>query len=178
MFTCSLKYEGIHFTSGEQCTQFTKAQFIGKEHTAQRILSTNDPFECKKLGDDIERTPEWTQGQETKILEIQRAKFAQNPDLQQRLIETGKVKLLEATVGKFWGINGSIRSKVAIDETGNGKNKFGQILMQLRTELDPTTAPDPATPPPAHPAPSPSPPPQLGTDLLSLSTHYAFRASC
>lgn len=96
----------------------------------------------------MEHTPEWTQVQETKILEIQRAKFNQNPDLKQRLIETGSVKLIEATIGKFWGINGSIHSKAALNETGNRKNKFGQILMALRKEYDPSTALP--TPTPSH----------------------------
>lgn len=155
MFRCSFKLDGVQYTSGEQCTQFTKARFLNKEHAAQRILSTNDPFECKRLGDELERTPAWTQVQETKILEIQRAKFEQNSDLKQRLIETGNVKLIEATVGKFWGINGSIHSKAALDESGNGKNKFGQILMALRLEYDPSTAP-PAPTPTSTPTPTPA----------------------
>lgn len=66
----------------------------------------------------------------------QREKFEQNIDLKQRLIEMGSIKLLEATVGKFWGVNGSIHSKAALEETRNGKNKFGQILMAIRQESD------------------------------------------
>lgn len=94
MFKCSFKLDGVHYTSGEQCFQFTKARFLNNEHTAQRILSNNDPFECKRLGDELERPPPWVQVQETKLLEILRAKFNQNDDLKQRLVETGNVKLL------------------------------------------------------------------------------------
>lgn len=59
MYSCNFTRNQILFTSAEQCAQFEKAQFHDEDHKAHRILTTNDPFVCKQIGDDIERSPEW-----------------------------------------------------------------------------------------------------------------------
>lgn len=66
MYRCDFTHNYIHFTSGEQCFQFLKAQFHKDDYRTQRILSTNDPFECKKIGDKIERSKPWAKVQEEK----------------------------------------------------------------------------------------------------------------
>lgn len=55
-----------------------------------------------------------------------RAKFTQNEDIRQKLLETGDRKLIEHTDrDKYWGDGGN----------GEGLNKLGILLMKLRTEL-------------------------------------------
>lgn len=60
------------------------------------------------------------------MYEIVKAKFTQNEDLKQRLLETGDMYLEE---GNTWGDRtwGTIN--------GKGQNRLGKILMKVREEL-------------------------------------------
>lgn len=58
--------------------------------------------------------------------ETVRAKFAQHPEIAQRLLSTGEAKLVENTTDDhFWGCHSS----------GDGKNMLGVLLMEVRAEL-------------------------------------------
>ena len=60
------------------------------------------------------------------MLEAVRAKFSQHEDLKLILLGTGDAKLIEHTENdSYWGDGGD----------GSGKNRLGQILMQVRVEL-------------------------------------------
>lgn len=61
-----------------------------------------------------------------------------------QLNATGNAKLIEATVGGFWGIIGAIHSKAAKEEIGTGKNRFGHVLMTVRSEY--ISSPLPSSP--------------------------------
>jgi hypothetical protein len=54
------------------------------------------------------------------------AKFAQHPGLRSFLLQTGDAELIEHTKNdSYWADGGD----------GTGKNRLGQLLMELRTEL-------------------------------------------
>ncbi len=58
--------------------------------------------------------------------EALKAKFTQNEDLKNILLETGDAILVEHTENdNYWGDGGD----------GNGKNMLGKLLMELREEL-------------------------------------------
>jgi len=60
------------------------------------------------------------------MLEAVRAKFSQHADLRALLVGTGDALLVEHTArDDYWGDGGD----------GHGKNRLGQILMQVRAEL-------------------------------------------
>lgn len=150
MYRAELLYEGIQFSSSEQCYQYRKAKFHEDEEAEIDILLTNDPFECKRLGDNILEKPEWSNVMESIMEEVNRLKYLQNPMLYQALIETGERVLQEATIGDTWGINSNLRSKTTKDSSGTGQNLFGILLVKLRTEfrnsLNPTPEGTPALP--------------------------------
>ena len=55
-----------------------------------------------------------------------RAKFSQHAELTELLLGTGDAKLVEHTENdSYWGDGGD----------GRGRNRLGQILMQVREEL-------------------------------------------
>ena len=60
--------------------------------------------------------------------EVVRAKFSQNPELLQRLIDTGDMELVEGNRwhDAYWGVDLA---------TGEGENHLGLILMKIRSEL-------------------------------------------
>ena len=60
------------------------------------------------------------------------AKFTQHQDLQTLLLSTGDAKLVEHTENdNYWGDGGD----------GSGKNKLGQILVQVRDTIRNGTSP-------------------------------------
>lgn len=109
MYPATFEYDEIVFTSAEQCIQFQKAIAYNDQRKADKILVTNDPFKCKKLGDDIETTSEWIAAREKLIYNIVKCKFLQNETLTDKLLDTGEKELFEATVGPIWGINASLK---------------------------------------------------------------------
>lgn len=135
MFPCSFIFENIRFTSSEPCYQFKRARTCNDLNKAHRIIITDDPFECKRIGDKVDETDDWDALSESTMRNINKLKFEQNPHLIELLLTTGNCTLQEATTNTFWGIGASIRSKAARDNTATGQNVLGKILMQLRSEL-------------------------------------------
>lgn len=69
---------------------------------------------------------DWESVKDQVMLEVVRAKFTQHEDLKAILLATGDAKLVEHTANdSYWGDGGD----------GSGKNRLGQILMQVREEL-------------------------------------------
>jgi len=64
----------------------------------------------------------WDALKEKVMIVAVRAKFAQNPELRKKLIDTGDKKIHEDSPSDmYWGINGA--------------DKLGKIIMQVRNEL-------------------------------------------
>jgi hypothetical protein len=61
------------------------------------------------------------------MLEALRSKFTQHPDLAFKLNSSGERLLVEVTTNdEYWGDPGD----------GSGQNRLGQLLMQVREELN------------------------------------------
>lgn len=111
---------GLAFRNTEAAFQAMKCPERMKEFCA---LSASA---AKALGRTVQLRPDWEQVKEDIMYGVCYAKFSQNSDLGQRLINTGEVELIE---GNDWG-----------DTTwgvcnGVGENKLGKILMRLRLTL-------------------------------------------
>lgn len=135
MYPCSIVYENTKFTSSEQCFQFCRARSNNELAKAQRIIVNDDPFVCKQIGGSCTDKDKWIKSREEVLTNINRLNYTQNPELLDQLIDTGDSILQEATTGPDWGISASIRSKAVRENTGQGENIFGKILMQLRSEF-------------------------------------------
>ena len=64
-----------------------------------------------------------------------KAKFQQNLDLQQELLDTGTDTIVECTADKFWGAGCSIESKQLDNNSYTGLNTTGKLLRAVRIEL-------------------------------------------
>lgn len=135
MYPCSVVYEGIKFTSSEQCYQFVRARSNNDLIKAHRIITNNDPFACKRTGDSIDHNPDWDNRCETVMTVIIRLKFNQNQSLYDSLLATGDRVLQEATSSSIWGIGARLKSKAARENTATGDNLLGKILMSIRSSL-------------------------------------------
>jgi len=110
-------------------------QFITVEHFYQamktndyddftRIVTAETPGEAKKLGRNVMLREDWEHIKEDVMFTGLEAKFNQNPDLKQMLIDIGSQVLQEGNYwnDKYWGID---------LKTGKGKNRLGILLMRL-----------------------------------------------
>ena len=93
----------------------------------ERLQFSNlNPSEAKRLGRRIKLRPDWEEVKNECMYEICKAKFEQNKDIQQKLIDTGNRHLEE---GNNWG------DRIWGTVDGVGENRLGKILMVIRNEM-------------------------------------------
>jgi ribA/ribD-fused uncharacterized protein len=106
---------------------FQAQKFRGTEHEeAVRLCKT--AREAANLGRSrkLPLRRDWESVKDRVMLEAVRAKFTQHEDLKAVLLGTGDATLVEHTANdSYWGDGGD----------GSGKNRLGQILMEVRDEL-------------------------------------------
>ena len=74
-----------------------------------------------------DRRDDWDDVKEEIMLQALRAKFTQHPELGTMLLDTKELRIVEATSNDaYWGE----------DEEGNGLNRLGELLMQVRIGLN------------------------------------------
>ncbi len=106
---------------------FQAQKFCGTEHE-EAVRLCKKPSEAASLGRSrkLPLRHDWEGVKDQVMLEAVRAKFTQHEDLKATLLGTGDAVLVEHTANdSYWGDGGD----------GSGKNRLGQILMQVREEL-------------------------------------------
>ena len=96
---------GQQFHSSKQWVQYQKALMFGDSFTANQILQSETPLECKKLGYNINGVDKekWTNIGYEICFDGIREKFLQNPPLLSMLKTTTPKILAEATEDRLWG---------------------------------------------------------------------------
>lgn len=106
---------------------FQAQKFAGTPHE-EAVRRAESPMQAAKMGRDRRRPlrPDWEEVKDSVMLEALRAKFTQHPELGRRLLETGDSLLVEHTRNdRYWADGGD----------GSGKNRLGELLMQVRDKL-------------------------------------------
>ena len=139
-YPASFEYAGQHYNCVEQYMMYQKVLMFRQYHLAEKILASNNPSEIKRLGRT--RFPEfnsdvWDRTSYAIVKRGVRAKFEQNKDLLQVLLDTQDNVLAECSLmDKKWGIGVAIDNPDCSDPSKwNGKNYLGRILMEVRDEL-------------------------------------------
>lgn len=107
---------------------FYQAQkFQGTEHE-EIIRRRLSPMAAKdyatKFRNDVRK--DWESEKDSIMYQALKAKFTQHPELAELLISTGSRNLIEKSPSdSYWGIG----------KDGQGKNRLGQLLMQIRAEI-------------------------------------------
>ena len=131
--------DGITFTSMEQYMMYKKAKCFDDHEIAEKILVTENVAEIKALGRLVKGYNDnyWNGVRQITVYEGLCAKFSQNEDLKQQLLETGKALLAEAAVrDQIWGIGLSMRDPDRLDQAKwKGQNLLGYALMMVRARL-------------------------------------------
>ena len=120
--------DNVVYTTNEHYFQAMKS-LNPKER--QAIVLAPTPGKAKHLGRKVSLRKDWEDIKEEVMLTGLRHKFS-NPELRKKLLATGNEELIEGTTwhDNYWGICDC--------ETcgGQGKNRLGKLLMQVREELD------------------------------------------
>ena len=121
------KQDGVYWSSVEHYFQAQK--FIGSDLTEyrERIRAAGSPGHAKSLG-RTQKHPirrDWDDIREEIMLHALRQKFA-HPKLREVLLATKNRELVEnSPFDTYWGIG----------RNGNGQNRLGVLLMQVRCEI-------------------------------------------
>jgi ribA/ribD-fused uncharacterized protein len=124
-YPAPIVYCGKTYPSAEHLYQSRKATDYAER---ERIRVAPSAGSAKRLGASCERRADWDSIKDDVMREVIELKFAKNPDLAERLLATGDAELVEGNSwdDTYWG-----RSLV----TGQGQNKLGVILMEVRASL-------------------------------------------
>lgn len=117
-----VEYNGFHYLNAEAAFHAQKCLSRAKEFVGL------NPSQAKRLGRQVPLRQDWEQVKEAIMYEIVTAKFAQNLDAREKLLDTGYSRLYEENNwgDKTWGV-----------VNGKGMNLLGIILEDVRDELRP-----------------------------------------
>lgn len=138
-FPAKFEVDGISYQNTEQYMMAQKAKLFADDEVFQKILNTTNPKEIKALGrlvknyqDDI-----WIENRYKIVLDGNLAKFSQNADFKQFLLNTSDKLIVEASpYDKVWGIGLSVEDENAEKPLQwKGLNLLGFALMEVRKQL-------------------------------------------
>lgn len=134
-----MQVDGITFPTVQHYLQWSKAKQFGDKEAETKILKTKSPKSVKTYGDKVVgfKEDEWAEKQDGVMAIALKAKFMQHPELKAKLLSTGDKPIGEANArDKYWSIGtGADTAKAKIPSKWPGKNRLGQLLMDLRKDL-------------------------------------------
>lgn len=123
-YAAKVEFEGVLYPSAENAYQAAKCK--RPEERAQFVNIS--AAEAKKLGKEVDLRDDWDDVKDSIMKAIVSDKFSRNSELAEKLIQTGKSVLVEGNTwhDTYWGVDLA---------SGRGKNKLGEILMEVRTDI-------------------------------------------
>ena len=138
-YDCYFEVGGVQYHTTEQYMMASKAKLFGDDEVYNEIMTANNPYDYKKLGRKVRNfEPEpWDARKSEIVVEGNKYKFGQNPDIKEFLLSTGDAILVEASpFDKIWGIG--LDRETAMKgtvEQWQGENLLGCALMEVRDYL-------------------------------------------
>jgi ribA/ribD-fused uncharacterized protein len=138
-YPAAFSIDGIDYPTAEHYMMAEKARLFGDQIMADKILKAGSPGAAKKFGRLVQGFEDetWNQHRFEIVCRANLAKFTQNPDMGQFLINTGHKILVEASpFDRIWGIG----MAASHDHSHNprlwkGLNLLGYALMVVREQL-------------------------------------------
>ena len=131
--------QGTEFSSMEQYMMYQKATCFYDEDIASQIMKTEDVAKIKQLGRAVSGYDDhvWNGIRQIVVYEGLMAKFSQNQEPKEQLMDTGGAILAECAVRDgIWGIGLSMTDPDRFDRSKwKGQNLLGYALMMVRDRL-------------------------------------------
>lgn len=132
--------DGVQYRSAEQYMMAQKAVMFEDQEAFKKILLSHSPREQKHIGRAVKgfNKKEWEKVARGFVFMGNYAKFTQNDDLKQFMLNTKDTELVEASpYDKIWGIGLPEGHPDINDKTKwQGKNWLGQVLTQVRLKIE------------------------------------------
>ena len=131
--------DGIHYTSTEQYIMYQKCIVFGDKESAEAVLATNDTGKQQEIGRNaggyIGKV--WEGMRQVVAMRGLYAKFSQNPELLQKLLDTGNAYLVECAHSDVtWACGRTLDSdEKRYADKWLGQNILGFALMEVRAGL-------------------------------------------
>ena len=131
--------DDMHFTSVEQYIMYRKCMAFGDKASAKAVMATEDVAKQQAIGRNATGYIEtvWAGMRQMIAFRGLMAKFAQNADLRQQLLDTGDAYLVEcAKSDKVWACGIRLSDDKRFDAAKwTGENILGFALMEVRERL-------------------------------------------
>jgi ribA/ribD-fused uncharacterized protein len=131
--------DGQTYPTAEHFMMAEKAALFGDQETRQQVFQAPNPGAAKALGRQVRgfNEAEWVDNRFSIVVRANKAKFSQNAELQQFLMQTGSRILVEASpVDRIWGIGlAGDDEKSKNPNLWRGLNLLGFALMQVREAI-------------------------------------------
>jgi len=136
-FSSPFDWNGKYWPTVEHAYQASKAKHPQDQY---RIQSAISPAVASKMGREVVIQEDWEKVKVPIMTELVWAKFDQNSELMNKLMDTGSAELIE---GNYWHDNfwGDCYCKNCIGQ--KGKNMLGFILMMIRRDMLAALRPSP-----------------------------------
>lgn len=124
-----VEFEGTIYPTSEHAYQAGKAR---KDEVREWLMASPSPALLAMAAHGLyvwDIHPDWAKTKFQRMKGILMAKFTQHTDLKELLLSTGESRLVEVAtvdnaVNRLWG-----------EVNGKGKNKLGELLMEVRQEI-------------------------------------------
>lgn len=135
-YNAPLVVDGDRYPTAEHFMMAEKATLFGDQQIRAQVLQAPSPAAAKALGRKVRGfdAATWVANRFSIVVRANSAKFAQNPEMGQFLLQTGSHILVEASpVDRIWGI-GMARDNEKVNNPNlwRGLNLLGFALMQVR----------------------------------------------
>jgi len=135
LYRREIEFEGEKFATSEHAYQAGKAR---KPAVRKWLMEAPSPALLAMAAHGLyvwDINSDWSKVKFDRMKRVLQAKFTQHEDLKQLLLSTGTARLVESAtvdnaVNRLWG-----------EVNGVGKNKLGELLMEVRAELIAAEAP-------------------------------------
>jgi ribA/ribD-fused uncharacterized protein len=128
--------DGVRFVNCEQRMMYMKGKVFGDEEAMREVMLTEDPKRHKEIGRSVKNfdVDTWSAKAYQVVVEANYAKYSQNPELRQFLIDSGSRKFVEcAPYDKIWGNGLNITQTLQTPEAmWEGTNLLGKAIMDVR----------------------------------------------
>lgn len=138
-YPCTFTIDGIYYNCTEQWMMAEKARLFKDEESLTAIMATDSPREQKAIGRKIKDfdKAKWEHVAKEVVYLGNLAKFTQNEDLLEQLLDTDDEELVEASpTDCIWGIGLAEDNPDCHDKSKwRGTNWLGECIMRVRTDI-------------------------------------------